>query len=587
MIVRGGGKRVRGRIVDVIGVPDHDAVESEDGEPSTTADAEQAGTTVGKTFVLLLTRSGRFRRVDVATVGDVQPVDPQLRARFGSALDATVALSSNERGLLDIDGGGGPVRIGYLAETPVWRASYRLVVPDAGAAALQGWALIHNDTEEDWRDVALELVNGRPDSFLFPMAAPRYDRRALVVPERELSSVPQLLSTTPDAMWGDFVGDGTIALGNVGLVGHGGGSGSGAGYGSGSGVSGSRMTTSSSGLVEIGDLAALAAGHGKESRTVFAYAVAEHLDLAAGRSAMVPLVDAPMQAAMITWIDGFKTGTARHGIRVDNTTAQTLPEGTVAVYEGGGFAGEAMLPRLKPGERRFLEIGDDPDLELEIASAEQRDEPQLLAFERDALVEHLVRITSLELSWRNRSGQPRSLHVLVPAGSNTEVQGADRVDFDLDRGKPLAIFAVAPASEGKPRSVVVREGISRTVAFDGIDVAALERLPLATTLPAAARKVAAEALTRRRAQADSEAEFAALETEIATATADIERLRGHLQAMGDGGEKNPLVTRLLAGEDKLTRLRAEQDALQLELGRRKAATRAVLETLVAPGSAAN
>jgi hypothetical protein len=47
---------------------------------------------------------------------------------------------------------------------------------------LQGWALLHNDTDEDWRGGRVELVNGRPDSFLFPVAAPRYARRELVPP---------------------------------------------------------------------------------------------------------------------------------------------------------------------------------------------------------------------------------------------------------------------------------------------------------------------------------------------------------------------------------------------------------------------
>ena len=59
----------------------------------------------------------------------------------------------------------------------------------------------------------VELVNGRPDAFLFPLAAPRYARRGLVTPERELSTVPQLLDRPVDEMWatgdtwGDEVGD--------------------------------------------------------------------------------------------------------------------------------------------------------------------------------------------------------------------------------------------------------------------------------------------------------------------------------------------------------------------------------------------
>ena len=62
-----------------------------------------------------------------------------------------------------------------LSDSPIWRPTYRLVMaPAADSGALQGWALVHNDTDETWRRVQVELVNGRPDSFLYPLAAPRY-----------------------------------------------------------------------------------------------------------------------------------------------------------------------------------------------------------------------------------------------------------------------------------------------------------------------------------------------------------------------------------------------------------------------------
>jgi len=64
---------------------------------------------------------------------------------------------------------------------------------------LQGWAVLHNDTDEHWRNVKVTLVNGRPDSFIFPLAAPCYARRELVTPENEASTVPQLLGQTVDA----------------------------------------------------------------------------------------------------------------------------------------------------------------------------------------------------------------------------------------------------------------------------------------------------------------------------------------------------------------------------------------------------
>src|SRR5262249_17004264 len=39
---------------------------------------------------------------------------------------------------------------------------------------LQGWATVENATEEDWKDVRLSLVSGRPISFMMDLYTPIY-----------------------------------------------------------------------------------------------------------------------------------------------------------------------------------------------------------------------------------------------------------------------------------------------------------------------------------------------------------------------------------------------------------------------------
>ena len=54
----------------------------------------------------------------------------------------------------------------YLVETPVWKTSYRLILDGEKQGFLQGWALVDNTSEDDWENVQLTLVAGRPISFL-------------------------------------------------------------------------------------------------------------------------------------------------------------------------------------------------------------------------------------------------------------------------------------------------------------------------------------------------------------------------------------------------------------------------------------
>jgi hypothetical protein len=79
--------------------------------------------------------------------------------------------------VLSLDGSEHDLSIGYVAETPVWRPSYRVVVADGGHADLQTWGIVQNLSGEDWTNVDLVLVAGAPIAFQSTLGTP-------VVPER-------------------------------------------------------------------------------------------------------------------------------------------------------------------------------------------------------------------------------------------------------------------------------------------------------------------------------------------------------------------------------------------------------------------
>ncbi len=83
------------------------------------------------------------------------------------------------------------VRIGYILEAPVWKTSYRLVLGDASAHLLQGWALVENTSDTDWRSIALMLVSGRPITFTMDLYQPLYIQRPEVQLELYQSLMPK------------------------------------------------------------------------------------------------------------------------------------------------------------------------------------------------------------------------------------------------------------------------------------------------------------------------------------------------------------------------------------------------------------
>jgi hypothetical protein len=565
--------RHTGRLVDVLAgaEPAEGEGEAKPAKPAKVAKGERGNGEARppELMLLLLTERAEIRRFRTSEVRAVQPTDPAHAARLRSALDALATRGVQTRRFLKVLAESQtPVTLGYVAETPIWRTTYRLVLDEKGApergGLLQGWALLHNDTDEDWKGVKVELVNGRPDSFLFPVAAPRYARRELVPPANPLSTVPQLLDTTVDGLWGDNV-DAETAKGalfghavgesygaaGLGLVGRGMGGG-----GSGYGVAGS----SESGLLAVGNLASVAKANGVEAGALFTYRLAQPLSLRAHGSALVPFVAEPIEAKAITWVP--KPGeAARAAVRLKTSTNQTLPAGPLAIFADGGFAGESAVDRLKPGERRFLQFGADLDLELGTKRSRVEEEPRRATFDHDTLSLHYLKRADLTYEIENRGGRARSVFLALQLVRNSKVVGADAMDYDENAAQPVAIFEVGPRRKVE-RAVRTEEGLVRRMALTQLTTAWLRDQAARATLPAKTAQILLEAAARQFELERAREEIQKQKATMAELQGDIGRLREHLRAAGGdkGAGARRLVDRILAAEDRLTTLRAQSEA---------------------------
>jgi len=584
-----GTETIAGRIIDVVDEkPDGGTPDSKEAE--TTDDKAKKDKSEPSMVLLLLTDKGEIRRVKAIAMTAVRPVDATYVERLGSSLDALSTRSAATPRALELLGTAkGPVTFGYVAETPIWRSSYRLVLdPDQKGGVMQGWALLHNDTDEAWKGVKVSLVNGRPDSFLFPLAAPRYARRALVTPDGAASTVPQLLDTTADAIWGDH-------LDSVGTIGHG----SGVGYGSGYGSAYGHATKSpkmmmgevsvgvaegSSSLLSVGNLAGVASAEGVESGALFAYSLSSSLDLGAHKSALVPFLSERLDVEAITWID---RKDPRAAVRLSNSTKQTIPSGTVSFFGavsasgGGSFVGESAIDRLKPGERRFIDFGADLDVDLVRMTKNVKDESKRLRFSGDYLEENYLRTTDETWDLGNRSGLPRTVYVVLHLDKNASIKGADGQDYDLANRKPLAYVRIGAKSK-LTRDFTSVEGLRRSVPFSMIDTILLTALSTAMGLPANERGVIVEALAKSKELDDTRTELSKNRAETKQVEGDLERFREHLKAMGDKGPApaaNPFVQKILQHEEKLVALRKKRAALEKDETTHKDALRVVLKKL--------
>jgi len=94
--------------------------------------------------------------------------------------------------VMSLDGLEHDLQVGYIAESPVWRPSYRLVIEKDGAH-LQTWGIVQNLSGEDWKDVSLSLVAEAPLAFDASLANP------VIPPRPKVTDGGDVIAVVPHA----------------------------------------------------------------------------------------------------------------------------------------------------------------------------------------------------------------------------------------------------------------------------------------------------------------------------------------------------------------------------------------------------
>jgi hypothetical protein len=311
---------------------------------------------VNRTRVTVLGADG-LRQFVLEEADSVQVADPALRERIGKALDALRRDSGQDSRHLTIRATGSghrTVRVGYVAVAPLWKASYRLVLPPADAKAdatarVQGWAVLENISGADWNGVELALQYGNPVTFhqaiyrsyfvtrpevpveVLGRLLPDVDTRARPSPAIALMAPPP--PPAPASM---------AAPGAAGAF-----------------ADASRRGIRMPEMAKIAAPEQAAAASEGTEETVFV--LPTPVTLAAGHTSSVPILDREMPAERIALSQPDQSHPLA-SVKLTNDSGLSLPAGVLTLYDQSGeapFAGDARLGGLPAGENRLLSFAED------------------------------------------------------------------------------------------------------------------------------------------------------------------------------------------------------------------------------------
>jgi hypothetical protein len=176
--------------------------------------------TVETDEISLITDSGEVHSVDLNPTTSVRIEEKDLQVEVGRYLNLIASSRDQDVRRMTISTTGNGERnlyVSYISEVPIWKTTYRIVLPAKGEKKplLQGWAIVDNTVGEDWNEVELSLVAGAPHSFIQQLSEPFYGRRPVVPLPESVQLSPQTHAATLSGGNGRLSGAVTDASGAV------------------------------------------------------------------------------------------------------------------------------------------------------------------------------------------------------------------------------------------------------------------------------------------------------------------------------------------------------------------------------------
>jgi hypothetical protein len=513
--------------------------------------------------VVLLTDTGEIRTFDLGAASSVKLSDPKLQGLLRDYLTVLSGARSKDRRSVYIDAPGNGTRqlaASYMTPSAVWKSSYRLIFGPQAEATLEGWAIIDNTSGEDWTNVKLSVVSGRPISFITQLYEPRYVTRPTVELAENRSVAPVVLQGAlgPPAPKQAIVLNGLPqAAARAGV----------------DGISEFGFLKSESGqassIAPITDT--------RDLGELFEYSFSSPVSVKQGESAMLPFLQQKIGARkLLIYMESFGLH-PMNAAEIANSTGKTLDGGPITVYDANAYAGEALVETLKAGDKRLITYGVDLGSRVTTAFDSSKANVREIHFARGTL------------TTRNAVDETKTYTIknVDPRRKTVIIEHKQRPGYKLLDGKPSETTADAYRFEvnvggNATEAFAVREErvYDQTMSISSITPDVIATYLQNKSLSEAGRRELDQIAQKKRDIAANDGQLRQAQSDLNGLTQDEERQRKNIESLRNVAGQQDLVQQyarqLAAVEVKLTGLRDQQSDLQ----RKKTTLEGELNTLI-------
>jgi hypothetical protein len=577
------------------------------GHDAPKGDGDDEKGRIGLTQVSLVSDSGEVRLFDLTPSTSVRVTEKEVNDEVGKYLGLVASTRDQDLRRMTISTAGEGERnllVSYISEVPVWKSTYRIVIPNQGKPLLQGWAIVDNTVGEDWKDVELSLVAGAPQSFVQELSQPYYTRRPVVALPENAMLTPQTNEATmeeaapappPPASPKDS--NAALLRPNAGLTtyeqmgmsskasrfsgtGSGGGVAGGVGPITGGGTGGGtykRWLDEDVAYIESETKVAQT----QELGDLFEYKLADRVTIKKNQSALVPILQSRIDAEKVSVWNPSESSVLR-ALWVNNTSDLTLDGGSFNVLEGDAFAGEGLMDAIKPGEKRILSYAADLGV---LVDAKQKNDNQRVT---KVVIAHGTMTQSTQerqentYTIRNRDTSTRTVVIEHPARSGWKLTDDDEKPAESSASFHRFRLAVEPK---KTTTLLVKEyrPIMNSYALTNVTDNQIKFFLDQKMINADVEKALRRIVAQKNDIAGLDAMIAGRGVQVKSISDDQQRVRENMKALKGSAEEKALVERyvkeLNEQEDRVQSLRREISETQAKRDAAQSALNGMIEAL--------
>jgi len=382
--------------------------------------------------------------------------------------------------------------------------------------------------------VRMSLVSGKPISFISQLYPPRYV-------QRQTADLPELAALAP-VVYGGAIG-GVAGGAPAGVMG---------------GIVGGLPSAASppppqspapmaksirqfeapraNMAAETSNFGSTATG--REAADLFEYSIPSAVTVKKNESAMLPFLQQKVGSRKLLIYSDRNSQHPLNAAELTNSTHMTLDGGPITVYDGGVYAGEALMETIKDGDKRLISYGVDLGTRITTAFDSSTFTVRELHAAHGVMTAKMSRVDSTTYTARNVDAKAKTLIIEQPA----------MAEFTVVSPKPVETTATAwrfqmelPATGAAKTSIVLENVYDQRTELNAITPADIITWVQNKALNTAGRRQLEQLSDLKKQLAGVIAETGSNDAEVTSITRDEERARQNIGSLRNVSEQQEQV----------------------------------------------